>query len=223
MQRFLRILRKEDSGEIMVESTIVVVITMIVLLAVLSLGFLYYQQSMLTTAANDIATKIGSGYKYTEQDLNDYTLTQDALENTKMYRTSFQLMGMRNINRTRTEDYLPDRIALTNFGLNSSVTIDDFDITVDNVGRMHIDVQLSMKCEFLFSNVLEYFGIIDSMPTFTAHGRAECLDITGYAAHVEFLEYVKRKAQEDGGSIISIIDSVVNVVNNARDIADTFK
>jgi Flp pilus assembly protein TadG len=221
VQRLLKTLRKEDPGEIMVESTIVVVITIIVLLAILSLGFLYYQQSMLTTAANDVAAKIGAGYKYASQDLDDFTITQEALENVPMYRTSFSLLSMKSLNKSRTEDYLPDRVKLTSFGINdSAVTIDGFDINVDNVGRLHVDVQVSMKSEFLFSDVLEYLGIIESAPTFTAHGRAECLDITAYASHVEFLEYVKSK---NGGSIGSILDSIVNVVNSAKSIAETFR
>jgi len=216
-------IRCEDSGEIMLETVLIVPITIMILLAVLSLGFLYYQQSMMSTVANELAAKIGSGYKYTHQPLDDFTITQNALENTKMYRTTFSLMSIKTMNKDRAEEYLPERAGLTSLGINDNeATLDAFDIRVDNVGRLHVDVSISMKSDILFGDVLMFFGILREPPVFKAQGSAECIDITAYASQVKYLEYIKTVSEESGGNIITVINSVIRVVNSAKNIAKTF-
>lgn len=218
MAKFKAYLRDEN-GEVMLESTLVMMFTLFILIAMISVGFLFYQQAMISTVASDVATDIASSYKLTNQELGSNEVTSNALNDVKLYRTSVAMFSMKALHKQRAEEYLPERISMSSLGiLDKQPVLDDFDITVDNVGRMHVDVSVSMECDILFSGALEALGIIDSTPKFTASGRAECLDITAYASHVQFLDYVSNKIE--GTNADSIITSIIGIFNDADSIAD---
>lgn len=218
MSKFKAYMRDEN-GEVMLESTLVMMFTLFILIAMISVGFLFYQQAMISTVASDVATDIASSYKLTNQELGSNEVTSNALNDVKLYRTSVAMFSMKALHKQRAEEYLPERISLSSLGiLDKQPVLDDFDITVDNVGRMHVDVSVSMECDILFSGALEALGIIDSTPKFTASGRAECLDITAYASHVQFLDYVSNKIE--GTNADSIITSIIGIFNDADSISD---
>lgn len=222
MEKFKRKISNEK-GEIMLESTFIMIMTLMVLIAMISVGFLFYQQAMLNTVATELATEIASNYKITEQEIGSTDVNVDTLKNIKLYRTSVSMTSMKVLHKQRAEEYLPERVKLSTLGFNEKdPKIENFNVEVDNVGRMHTEITISLECDILFGGALKYFGIIDSTPKFTATGRAECLDLTGYSGHVQFLNYVKSKMESDGGVINDILEKVVKVINNAESIADIF-
>ena len=54
--------RGRESGEVMIEGMIVLLITMIMLVWLLALGFIYYERYILTAVTNDAACKIADTY-----------------------------------------------------------------------------------------------------------------------------------------------------------------
>ena len=220
MQRLKKTLC-DDSAEVMLESIIVMIITLFVLIAMISLGFLFYQQAMLNNIAEELAVEIGSSYKLTENDIGDSSSYHDL----KLYRTSFAVSGMVSAHKKRAENYLPDKVRLTTLGIyDKEPWIDDFNITIDNIGRLHVELTVKMECSIPFDEALRYFGIIspDNPPTFSAVGRAECLDVTAYASHVQFLEYIDNKIADDNGVVTTILDGIAKIINSIHDIADLF-
>jgi hypothetical protein len=227
MSKMLKKLKKEHSGEIMIESCIIILITIFLLIAILSLGFAYYQQAMIKTVANETAEMVAANYKYTSQeDIANVELNDDTIKEIKMYRTTFQVSKMAKSNKCNAEKYVPKRINITNLGINESdPTIDYFSVEVDKLGRTHVDVEVSMKTQILFQGALDYFGIFDGTPTYTASARAQCLDITGHAAMVSFTKYIDNKIKEsDLGqtvvNITNIINDIKHIAGNVRTIAD---
>lgn len=210
---------RNENGEVMLESTLVMMFTLFILIAMISVGFLFYQQAVICTVASDIATDIAASYKLTNQDIGSSNITSNALNDVKLYRTSVAMCSMKAAHKQRAEEYLPVRIQLASLGiLDKQPVLDDFEIQVDNVGRMHIDVSVSMECDILFSGALEYFGLIDSTPKFSASGRAECLDITAYASHVQFIDYVGNKLE--GSNTDKVITSILGIFADADSIAE---
>lgn len=207
---------KDEKGEVMLESTIIFLLTMFILIAMISVGFLFYQKAMLNTIATEMATKVGNDYKLA---LGEDGETE--LENIKLYRTTFALSSMEAMHKENIETVLPERVELTSLGFgDEEPKVENFDISVDNVGRMHVEITISMECKILFGGALEYFGILDDTPKLTSTARAECLDVTAYCGHVQFLDYVERKVNDDGGAISDIMNSVVDIINNATSIKD---
>lgn len=212
---------RDENGEVMLESTIMMVLTLMLLIAMISVGFLFYQQAMVNTVAADLASDIASSYKLTNQEIGSDDVSSKSLEDIKLYRTSVAMSSMKALHKERAEAYLPWRINLSTLGISDKEPVlENFDITIDNVGRMHIDVTVAMECDILFDGALKFFGIIDSTPTFRATGRAECLDVTAYASHVQFLQYVSKKSGEVLPNGSKAIDSIIGIFQDVDSIKD---
>lgn len=221
MRKKIKAYFHKDNGEVMLESTIIMVFTLLILIAMLSVGFLFYQQAMINTVATDLASDIATSYKLTNQDIGNSEVNSNALNDVKLYRTSVSMFSMKALHKQRAEEYLPERIQMSTLGISDKEPVlEDFNITIDNVGRMHVDVTISMECDILFSGALKYFGIIKDTPKFSASARAECLDITAYASHVKFLDYVSRKAEETLPNGNKAITSIIGIFRDADSIAD---
>ena len=68
MKKILRHIRDDRSGEITIESMLVMIPTIFVLLFLISLGFLLYQHWNLQIAADDAVSKIAGTYAVTGAD-----------------------------------------------------------------------------------------------------------------------------------------------------------
>lgn len=216
---FKKDIHNED-GEVMLESTLVMLLTTFVLIAMLSVGFLFYQQALINTVATDLANDIATSYKLPKQS-DKNTEESNALNDIKLYRTSVAMFSMKAMHKKHAEEYLPKRIQLSTLGITEKEPqVEDFDIVIDNIGRMHVELTVSMECEILFGGALKYFGFFDSVPKFTATSRAECLDITAYASHVKFVDYVSRKAEETLPNGNKAIKSIIGIFQDSSSIAD---
>lgn len=205
---------RKESGEIMLEAAIIFPMVIIIILAMLGLGFLYYQKAMLQTVATEAATEIGESYKYYKQGIEDKTITLDAVKGVEKYRTSFGIFKMQKKNKKRVENYLPERVKKTNLGvLQEEPAVENVKVKVDNIGRLHVEVTVRMKSEVLFEGALKTMGIIGETPTFYATARAECMDITAYAGHVRYAKYVSEKIGNIGsvGKIGTVVDNIKNI------------
>lgn len=214
--RLKKRLYEEDSGEIMLESTIIITIVLLLLIVMLSMGFVYYQKAMLTSVANEIASDIGANYKYLTQEdqaLNNMTFDDEDLKSLGKFRATFNIEKVKNSSIEKANDYIAYRVGLTNLGINrKEPQIDSAEISVDGVGRMHVKVKVSIETDFLFSNVLQYLDIIPDVPRFTAVGTAECLDVSAYYSYVDFVEHFTDKLAGDD----TLIGKITGVVNTVR-------
>lgn len=197
------------SGEVMLESTIVMMLVLFLLIALISLGFLFYQRSMLNTLAVDTANEIAANYKYSAYKEN----SNGELE-VRLYRTTFAKNTVEALNKTKAEKYIESKAMLTTLGMDTEVVLEDFNVVMDSIGRMHVEVSVSMEFDFLFSGALKYFGIIESKPKIYSTSRSECLDITAYAGHINFLKYVEGYADDN-----EFLNTAAGIV---ADVADIF-
>ena len=77
---------KNENGEIMLESSIVLVFVLLLLMALLSITFMFYQQAMLNTVAAEIAADVAKNLKYTNLERGNDEITLDNYDGVKMYR-----------------------------------------------------------------------------------------------------------------------------------------
>lgn len=224
MRKLISKLRKDNKGEVMIESTIIVLITIMVLIAMISIGFVFYQQAVVTSVANEMAVSVADAYKFSDRDsFTVHNITYDHVDKVKKYRTSFSILSMQNLYKAKAEDYVKERVALTSFGMNASTPkVDELKIVSNNVGRLRVELSISMECDVLFDEALVYFGIIDDKIKYSASATAECIDLTAYSGHVYFYKYIGNKMEEDGGAINDILGNVAKVINDAKDIASRF-
>ena len=214
MQKIKKLLMDESSGEVMLESTIVMLITLMLIIAMISLGFLFYQRAMLSYVANDIASEIAASYKEVKVQTDDNG-NQDAA-NQLMYRSSFRISSIARAKKEIAEEMLKEKLPLVSLGVGNDAEIADFNAVTDNIGRMHVEVTAKAKCNILFGEALVYFGILDDMPEFTAVGSAQCLDLTAYAGYVNFWKYVGGKSE--GGFIANHLSHDEKMVATAKEL-----
>lgn len=223
---FKRSTRKtqNDSGEVMIESTIVTIVTMIVLIFLIAVGFLIYQQVMMSSVAAEAATAIARNYKFSSYDTmitsDDYSsiiIDDDYYDKIKKYRTTFNFGSIKSINQTFTENYVNERLPVTSMSYDNNLDI-TANITQSAVGRIYVTVSVSMTPQLLFDGVLTYGGM-DENTQLSAYSTAECLDITGYAGLINYEAYLATKGDSElkdtVSGIISDIQSVWKVFDGS--------
>lgn len=202
---------KDEDAEIMLESTIIIIIVLFMLIAMISVGFLFYQQSLISSIATELAEDIGSNCKF---------VSDGDSSKINLYRTSIALGSAEEYHRKKAVETCKERLKVSSFGIADNDPTVDVNIVVDNIGRLHAEVTVTMECSILFDGALRYFDIIDSTPEFSATARGECLDVTAYAGQVHFMNYITEKAGDS--NILNIVNQTVRIIRNGASIIEVF-
>lgn len=211
----IKALKNQQSGEVMIESAIILVPVLILLMAMLSLSFLYYQQSIMNSVATEIAADVAKKYKFYSVEVTDDTIVPDDYINTKMFRMNFAKGSIEDEHKTRVEDYATWRVALTSLGLDAEELEVDCTIRGTGIGRAVVKVTVKQKTTFFLSGILELAGITDSSTAFGATAYAECNDMIAYTSMINFTEYATSILAENGfGSVNNFYTSFKSFVEN---------
>ena len=85
--------RQSESGEVMLEGMIVVIVTLFVLLWILGLGFLFYQRYVVSVVTNDAAVKIAATYNNPTADIVMGFVTTEDMRSRSLYRNTKSNQG----------------------------------------------------------------------------------------------------------------------------------
>ena len=205
--------RSDESGEIMIESTIIVLMTTFILIFLVSLGFLLYQKSIINTVANETASEIAQTYKYTgilDADISTQQAMLSAIDGMKKYRYVFAWGSLEADNAEKAEMYSVGRLSKTSFAsVQSGPTIQVNTIKSD-IGRRYIEVTLEARYSIFWGGALKAFGMDEAyVVTSTAYG--ECNDISSYYNTVKFTKYACGKI-DDSTSFVGMVNSLMSFV-----------
>ncbi len=207
----------EERGEIMLEASIILVAVLILLIALLSITFMFYQQAVMTSVATEIAEDIAKNLKFTDLEIGTSTLTASDYENTQMFRTNFGQSALQKAKEALADTYSVKRLALASFGLNEGDFETQVDLKVSGIGRMYAVVTVSQPSEFFLSGVLEMLGIADQETMFAATAYAECTDLIGYSSVVNFTDYATQKLavfESFGDFYVSVKNFIQTLMGN---------
>lgn len=186
---FLKDIKKQN-GEVMLEASIILVSVIILLMVMLSLSFMFYQEAMMTSVANEIAADIAKNYKLPTLDIGDNEPKIGDIESVKMYRLSFGVNKLENLHEERAEDYAEWRIKLATLGLNPGDVDVKCEIIRSGIGRAYAKVTVKQTTDFFLSGILDYTGITEKNTAFGATAYAECNDFMGYTSLINFTRYL---------------------------------
>jgi hypothetical protein len=192
---------------------LVLLMTMVVLLFLISLGFLMYQQCAVQITAEDAAAKTAQTYKLLNADSTTGKISIDDLGKVALYRYGFiSSSTYQEKNRTKTISYVVNRLSKTRFSKALSDPQTTFTIVNDGIGRNHVVVKVSAQYEIPFGSFLSIMGM---QPTkvFTATASAECADVIDYVDTVKFTRRCCDKLDNDS-VIVSMISSWMKVLNH---------
>lgn len=202
---------KKQNGEVMLEASIILVFIIILLLGLLSISFMFYQQSLMNTIATEIASDVAKNYKFTSLKMgDDHTL--DDYNGTKMFRMSFGKNNVENAQEDRAEEYVDWRLPLASLGLDPEEVEVDCEIISSGIGRAYVKVTLSQKTDFFLSGILELMEITDENTMFGSTAYAECNDLMGYTSMVSFTQY--------GSEKLSVFKSVGNFYGSVKSLVE---
>ena len=214
MMRKSSVIQSDESGEIMIESIIIVIITTIVLIFMISLGFLLYQKSLVSTVANETAAEIAQSYKYNGILSTDITTQQEALsalESTKKYRYLFSSGALAANSVSIGETYATNRLAQTSFATLEGAPTVLVSTEKADLGRRFIKVTVEVEYTIFLGRALKVFGM-DETYTISSTSYAECNDISNYCNTVKFTEYIAGK-----------IDGATSFTEAVKSMADLFE
>ncbi len=202
----------QESGAVMLEGMVVMVVTMLVLVWLLAVGFIYYQRYLTTVVTNDAAVKIASTYHNPDSDIiMGYITTEDvsARDLYRGYGRGSSAGNLLEVNERRTTEYVKYVLDKANF----SGVVDDVDVRLELVADSYVrsHVKLTVTCTYRtpFGEVLGVFGMRGKQ-TYSVVSCSDCTDILNYYSTVSFADAITDGTYSKG---TGIVDSVVKLLN----------
>jgi len=210
-------LRSDKSGEIMIESTIIVLMTTLILIFLVSLGFLLYQKSIINTIANETAAEVAQTYKYNEILDSDISTKQQMLDTAasiKKYRYVFSWGALEADNTEKAASYSIGRLSKTSFAAVQSGPTAEIKTTQSNIGRRYVEVTIEAKYSIFWGGALKAFGMEDAY-VLKSTAYAECNDISNYYNMVKFTKYAAAKTGDTafGAAVNSMMGLFATLFN----------
>lgn len=185
---------KNDNGEVMLEGIIIITMTLFLMLWLMSVGFIYYQKSVVCAITNDAAEKVAASYYYPAADFETGEITQEGILSRPLYRfdmmsdiinSSYQTDLVQE-NYTKVENYISKRIKQTN--MFSTIKSYQVDLThvEDSWYRHHVEVTVSCTFRPALGGVLDFFGM-NGTPTYIFSARRDATDILQYITQVDYM------------------------------------
>lgn len=175
---------EKDDGLTAVEASIIVPIVLMVIMVMLYLGLILYQQTSLQAIVNETASSVGQIYSTKTKDPFIGFTKPSTLSETEYYRSFINLVGnVSGAHNTLDSEverkaiwYAKHRLSSTRIykesaGLEIFV---DFERVPGSIMQRAVVVKGVVNYDLPF---VKFFGIMDSTVRVTAVGRAQCFDI----------------------------------------------
>ena len=182
--RFFKETRAEN-GEVMIESILMVTATFVILMFLLALGFLMYQQTAIQIAADDAAAKIAQTYRLVNADLTTGKISVDELVAVDLYRYGPMGGSFEAENKAKTANYINNRMHAVSFALEVVKPNTEMRVEGDGLGRSHLVIHVESTYKMPFGSFLKLIGMEDEL-VFKASSVADCVDILEYYNSVSF-------------------------------------
>ena len=195
----------------MIEGMIVVIITMMILVWLIALGFVYYQRYLVTAITNDACTKIAATYNNAESDIVMGYVNSSDITNRNLYRFSSYSDAQFAVNKKKVEQYINYVLTKTNFaGTIKSVEV-NMELVSDSIYRKHVKLETTVTFNTPLGGALDYFGM-DGTTTYYSSARSDCTDIIEYMSNVDFASYVL-SGNEVNSKVIKLINKMIDLYN----------
>lgn len=205
-----------ESGEVMLEGMIVMIITTLMLVWILAVGFLYYQKYTVRILSNDVCKKIAATYDAPETDLITGYIGVNDLSKRNLYVTP----SLRAPNEARANSYVKYILDKTNF----SGVVDSESIQVsltperDALGRSHLKIETECTFHTPFGIGLELFTLSKDT-TYRVTSYAESTNLTDYISSVMLADALTNGTFLKG---TGFVEKTVNMINSFINLYDQY-
>ena len=199
-----------------VEGLLVLTAMTLMLVFFMSFGFLFYQQSVVATAANDAATRIAQSYAYGGADPVMGFISRSMRVSLSPYRYWLSLDMTPSLQERRedmAEKYAKWYLSRASFALEQGTPEIIARTVHDGLAQRHIEVDITVSYELPVGWILQLIGI-DKVVEYHATGRAVCLDLSDYIYTVNtanaFTNYTA------GSKLLGAFNSVAGLAQKIR-------
>lgn len=205
-----------ESGELAIESMLVMIPTLFVLVFLIAIGFVYYQQYDVQVTAADTANKIAQTYSFTDGNAITGEPSDNSFRKRPCYRYIINPQKYEEKNRSRAKEYAVEMLTRTSYASLNQDNLDvKFNVETDGLARRHVDVEVTATYKIPFAEGLEIFGI-KSERQYTATASAECVDLMDYISTVNFVS-------KAGPLLIGKISGVSDIIKAVDSWMGAFK
>ena len=202
---------RNESGAIMLEATFCLIACIVVILMVMSFGFIVYQRAMMGIVANQVAEEVAVTYKLrTVTDSSD--VSESDVVGVGKYRYFLHSQDFVDANCTKLSILAQTRLTKTSLANDEGGFAVSIERRADDVGRAHYTIVVTNKYSYLFEGIFSTLNI----------DAANTLNAISYVADTDILSYVNTKNTTDyiisKNPVSDLLDSVIGLVNTVINI-----
>ena len=204
--------KKGQSGVIMLESLIVIMVTVLLMFFTLALFSIMYQRYAIYTIADETAAKIAQSYEYGGfVDISTGVMGVPEYTGVDPYRYMFnQSPLLESAAEAKAAEYMDWRLKNTTYNIlyDTKYTVDVKDVTM---GRRYVTVTIEGGYKVPFGETLNFFGFGDRI-TYRVHGYADCVDLSNYINTVDYTN--KWTKAVENNTFVKATTKVMKLFNN---------
>lgn len=207
---------KDENANSVIEATFVVTVAIIIIAVLIMWSFLFYQETLLQSAANRTASDIASTYPYKKKDPVTGYIGINNLEDQGFWESAYMLSGDVGFNSKNAleveeakklcEELIDNNRLLRGQDYNCTVEIKSSDKAFF---QQEITVTVSETYSIPFAKML---GIDNSQIKREYTGYAQCVDIIGAKSYYNMLNAVAKRLAKD--TPVKIVNQIVNIMKN---------
>ena len=215
------LLHMQEDGMEAIEGLLVITLMLFVLIYIWAYGFLLYQNWAVQYVATDTASKIAQTYAYPYADPITGFVSSSIRAGLSPYRYSGK-SDIESSNANRAEKYGKYQLKQTGFAQARGMHIETKTV-YDTVAQRHVEVTVTANYEIPFGFAMKYFGQ-SPYRTFTATGRAVCLDIQHYIYTIKTVDSFEDAVGVGAGSkyVTTLEKSIKLIKSFAKWMQDIF-
>jgi hypothetical protein len=199
----------------MIESMLVMIITIFMLLFVIAMFCILFLRWNLQIAANDIAARFAQSYSYLAYGDNvsfDTFKSGTPASGNALYIDAYRYIFKKDPELETANEYAKERAKKSTAGFTLGEPAVEIKIVPDFIGRRHIEVRISGRYRVLFQDVfaIDIFSLA-RMFDYEVYGYADCVDLLDYLNTVEYVEWVAGGAGLKS-KVANLIDSVFELI-----------
>lgn len=206
---------ERESGAIMIEGYLVLVVTTLMLIWILAVGFMYYEHFAFKIFLNDATAKIGATYNNPESDIVMGYMSAESIASRDLYRLSDD-SELNEVNNQKVESYLVYLFKKYTFDQMKLISV-DVDLVADSRLRNHVEVTATCMPKSPYGNIFALIGGPEAT-LWTETAYADCTDIIDYFSTVDFVHSVSNLGFLDENKkikkVTGLIKSVVKLYNH---------
>lgn len=208
--------KNEQGGFVLIEATYIIVLITFVVAILIGFMLVIFQKYQVQVLANQAAARIGRLYPYIEVEPTTGKVSRYDILNTNKIFSSTGLFrnfgdGQKSTNANRAQDYAEHLMASRSLMSPTSQVVEATVVT-DSFAKRHIEVKIQATFKVPMGGFFKFFGL-PGETTYTATGRAECVDMLDYVNAVSYANFLHSELED-----LPIVGDVYQIIMSFKSL-----